>query len=125
MNTESEKMECLENKTPKRGNSPNPVPAACSIAILSTALAMSTFLTGCANGIHQRSQKLQLDMPRDRVVKTIGHRHSTVAARKEGDSGRVEVLRFSDKRGNELLGYFRDGKLVQWGDSSALQNMPQ
>ena len=64
-------------------------------------------------------------MPRDRAVKTIGHQYSTVAARKEGDSGRVEVLRFSDKRGNELLGYFRDGKLVQWGDLSALQNMPQ
>jgi len=95
------------------------------IAMTSATLMLSAFLTGCAGGIHQRSQKLQLDMPRDQAVKTIGHRHFTVAARKEVDNSRVEVLRFSDKRGNELLGYFRDGKLVQWGDLSILQNMPQ
>jgi hypothetical protein len=93
--------------------------------MMSAALVLTTLLAGCANGIHQRSQKLQLDMPRDRAVKVLGHQHSTVAARKEGDSSSVEVLRFSDKQGNELLGYFRDGKLVQWGDVSALQNMPQ
>lgn len=118
-------MDCASNKTPAIATPLNPPAAGRFIVMLSSALALSTFLTGCANGLYQRSQKLQLDMPKNRAVKMIGHRHSTVAARKEGDNGHVEVLRFSDKRGNELLGYFRDGKLVQWGDLSALQNMPR
>lgn len=90
-----------------------------------TFAVMSVFLVGCAGTIHQRAQGLQLDMPREQVIKTIGHQHSTVAARKERDDQNVEVLRFSDKRGDEIIGYFRNGKLVQWGDLSVLRDMPE
>ena len=88
-------------------------------------LALSLLLTGCAGSIDARSQRLELDMPKEKAIKTLGHRHSTVAARKEGSQARVEVIRFEDKKNNEILAYFRDGKLVQWGDTRALENMPQ
>lgn len=94
------------------------------IAQITAAGLLVAGLPGCANDISTRAQKLELDMNKERAVKTLGSRHSTVAARKEGDGGKVEVLLFEDKRGNNILGYFRDGKLVQWGASAILQNTP-
>ncbi len=64
-------------------------------------------------------------MPKSKAIKVVGHRHITVAARKEGTGQRLEVLKFEDKKGGEIFGYFRDGKLVQWGDQAALANMPR
>jgi hypothetical protein len=94
------------------------------ITSIIVALA-SILLTGCAGNISERAQDLELGMPKASAIKIIGHRRTIVAARRESSGGSVEVLRFKDKKGTEIMTYFRDGKLVQWGDASVLQGIPQ
>jgi hypothetical protein len=87
--------------------------------------ALCLFTAGCAGSLASRSQKLNLGMPRAQVVKILGGPFSTVAAREEADGRKIEVLRFEDSKSGEMLVYFRDGRMVQWGDVRALDNMPQ
>ena len=88
-------------------------------------LALLVLATGCAGSMASRAQKLELGMTKDRVVKLLGRKHTTVGAREESDARRTEVLRFEDPKSGERFVYFRDGRLVQWGDVRALQSMPQ
>jgi hypothetical protein len=83
------------------------------------------FTVGCASSLASRVQKLELGMPKDRVIKVLGRKYTTVGAREESDARRTEVLRFEDKKSGEMFVYLRDGRLVQWGDVRALQSMPQ
>jgi hypothetical protein len=88
-------------------------------------LSMLAAGTGCASSMASRAQKLELGMPKDRVIKLLGRNYSTVGAREESDARRTEVLRFEDAKSGEMFVYLRDGRLVQWGDVRALQSMPQ
>ncbi|MBU6182812.1 MAG: hypothetical protein KGR46_08375 [Verrucomicrobia bacterium] len=88
-------------------------------------LALGVLLTGCAGTLASRSQKLELGMPKERTIKILGSNFTTVAAREELDGRKIEVLRFEDAKKSEVLAYFRDNRLVQWGDASALASMPQ
>jgi hypothetical protein len=88
-------------------------------------VALCLFMAGCASSLASRSQKLNLGMPRAQVVKILGASFSTVAAREESDGRKIEVLRFEDSKSGEMLVYLRDGRMVQWGDVRALENMPQ
>jgi hypothetical protein len=81
-------------------------------------------VTGCAGSLASRTQKLELGMTKDRVIRTMGGGHVTVAAREDEASRRTEVLRFEDAKTGEVLVYLRDGKLVQWGDVRVLESMP-
>lgn len=94
------------------------------VPIVALGLA-SALLAGCASTLDARVQKLELGMSKDLVVRTLGTGHRTVGAREDSTNVRVEVLRFEDPKSGEVLVYLRDGKLVQWGDVTALQNMPQ
>lgn len=79
-------------------------------------------VTACSS-LERRSKKLTLGMDRQQVIKTLGGSYSTVGARAEDGGTNLEVLRFGKKK-SPVYTYFRDGKLVQWGDDSALDRMP-
>lgn len=64
-------------------------------------------------------------MSKAQVVKILGKNFTVVAAREEFDGRKTEVLRFEDSKSGELFVYFRDSRMVQWGDVRALENMPQ
>ena len=83
------------------------------------------FLSGCAGTLASRSQRLDLGMTKAHVVKILGKKFTVVAAREEFDGRKTEVLRFEDPKSGEMFVYFRDGRMVQWGDVRALENMPQ
>lgn len=80
-------------------------------------------MTACSS-LDSRTRKLQLGMSRDQVVNVLGSSYTVVGARQES-GGAIEVLRFGDKEREQLFAYFRDGKLVQWGDHGMLQQAPE
>lgn len=96
-----------------------PVVICMSLGLVSLGLA------GCASSLESRAQRLELGMGKDRVIRTLGGNHRTVGAREDTASRRFEVLRFEDRKSGEVLVYFRDGKLVQWGDVRVLESMPE
>jgi len=71
-----------------------------------------------------RTQKLNLGMTKDQTTSLLGKDFKAVGARESADARKVEVIRYDDPKYGELLLYFRDGKLVQWGDIRILDNMP-
>jgi outer membrane protein assembly factor BamE (lipoprotein component of BamABCDE complex) len=73
----------------------------------------------------ERTQELQLGMTKQQVTKILGKEFQTVGAQASSLNGQVEVIRYKDDDDGELLIYFRDGKLVQWGDTAELANIPQ
>jgi len=87
------------------------------------SLALFFTVAGCAS-MSTKTQRLQLGMTKDQVVNLMGRKHTTVGARESSDARRTEVLRYTDDQSGELLLYFRDGRLVQWGDRSILDNIP-
>lgn len=80
-------------------------------------------LTACSS-MDSRTRKLQLGMTRDQVVKTLGGEYSVVGAKQDTGGTAMEVLRFGEKKDAGLFAYFQNGKLVQWGDTQVLGNMP-
>jgi hypothetical protein len=90
-----------------------PIFAAASLAILSSCGSMDS-----------RTQKLNLGMTKDQTTSLLGKDFKAVGARESADARKVEVIRYDDPKYGELLLYFRDGKLVQWGDIRILDNMP-
>lgn len=80
-------------------------------------------LAGCSS-LEKRSQKLQLGMSQAAAIKVLASDFSVVAARVEADGSPVSVLKFSESKKRELLLYFRQDKLAQWGDTEALKAMP-
>jgi hypothetical protein len=72
-----------------------------------------------------RTQKLNLGMTKDQTTSLLGKDFKAVGAREAADARKVEVIQYDDPKYGELLLYFRDGKLVQWGDIRILDNMPQ
>ncbi len=74
--------------------------------------------------MESRSQKLTLGMPRTGVIELMGSDYSTVAARVEPDGTHVSVLKYELSKQKPLFLYFRQDKLVQWGDTSVLSAMP-
>ncbi len=81
-------------------------------------------LVGCGS-FDTRTQKLNLGMTKQQATALLGNEYKTVGARETPDSSKAEVIRYDDERSGELLLYFRDGKLVQWGDIRILDNMPE
>jgi hypothetical protein len=94
-----------------------------SIAIILSASCVLLF--GCASSLSSRAQKLELGVSKDRVTKVLGKRFTVVAAREDAAGSQTEVLRFEEQDSGEFFVYLRDGRLVQWGDVRALDNMPQ
>lgn len=80
-------------------------------------------LSGCSS-IQSRSQKLHLDMTKSAAIELMGSDYTTVAAREEPDGTSVSVLQYQLKKNQPLFLYFRQDKLVQWGDVSVLNAMP-
>ena len=91
---------------------------------LLAAIAASLFLVGCGS-LDSRTQKLNLGMTKDQTTSLLGDEYKTVGARETADARKAEVIRYDDAKYGELLLYFRDGKLVQWGDIRILDNMPE
>lgn len=93
------------------------------LATLSAAL----FLAGCSSmgSLDSRSQKLSLGMTKEEATSLLGKDFKVVGARETADARKAEVIRYDDPKFGELLLYFRDGKLVQWGDIRILDNMPE
>ena len=87
-------------------------------------LAAALFLVGCAS-LDSRSQKLSLGMTKEQTTSLLGDDYKVVGARETADARKAEVIRYDDPKYGELLLYFRDGKLVQWGDIRILDNMPE
>jgi hypothetical protein len=81
------------------------------------------WLAGCSS-VESRSQKLTLGMSRADATDILGSDYTTVAARTEPDGSSVSVLKYEVKKKGPLFLYFRQDKLVQWGDSSVLSAMP-
>jgi hypothetical protein len=94
-------------------------PALSFIAVFA-ALA----LAGCGS-FDSRTQKLSLGMTKPEATALLGSEYKTVGARQTPDASNAEVIRYDDEQSGELLLYFRDGKLVQWGDIRILDNMPE
>ena len=90
--------------------------------IFATALAL-VILSSCGS-MDTRTQKLNLGMSKDQTTSLLGKDYKAVGAREAADSRKVEVIRYDDPKYGELLLYFRDSKLVQWGDIRILDNMP-
>jgi hypothetical protein len=92
---------------------------------LCTLLMAATLLCfwGCTS-MESRSQKLQLGMTKTDAVELMGTDYSTVAARIETDGTPIAVLRYELKKNRPLFLYFRQDKLVQWGDTEVLNAMP-
>lgn len=87
------------------------------------ALALA-LLSGCAS-IEKRTQKLNLGMTKEQATNVLGNDFKTVGARESAGSRKIEVIQYDDADYGELLLYFRDGKLVQWGDIRVLENVPE
>jgi len=92
------------------------------LALLASAALVA--LAGCAS-IEKRTQKLSLGMTKDQATSLLGKGYKTVGARESVGTRKVEVIRYDDKEYGELLLYFRDGKLIQWGDIRVLENVPE
>ena len=88
------------------------------------ALVIAAAITGCAS-IDRRTQKLNLGMTKEQATNLLGKDFKTVGARESTNARKVEVIRYDDADYGELLLYFRDGKLVQWGDIRVLENVPE
>ena len=84
----------------------------------------SLWLAGCAS-TESRSQKLTLGMSREDATNLMGSDYSTVAARVEPDGTPVSVIKYEQERKDPLYLFFRQDKLVQWGDTSVLKAMPE
>jgi hypothetical protein len=91
--------------------------------LLLLIVTASLWLTGCAS-TESRSQKLTLGMSQADATKLMGSDYSTVAARVGADGAPESVLKYDLKRKEPLYLYFRQDKLVQWGDISVLNAMP-
>lgn len=85
----------------------------------------ATLLLGGCRSLDSRTQKLNLGMTKDQTVTLLGKDYKTVGARETADARKAEVIRYDDPKYGELLLYFRDSKLVQWGDIRILDNMPE
>ena len=88
------------------------------------ALSAAVLLESCAT-LDSRSQKLNLGMTKEQTTSLLGDDYKVVGARETADARKAEVIRYDDPKYGELLLYFRDGKLVQWGDIRILDNMPE
>jgi hypothetical protein len=93
-----------------------------SLVVLSALVALAS-LTACSSSLESKSKKLTLGMNRAQVIKALGSDYAPVAARTETDGKKVEVLRFG-KEDEGFYTYFRDGELVQWGDTNVLKAIP-
>lgn len=95
-----------------------------SVSTLPLLAAALLLLGGCAS-FDSRTQKLSLGMTKSQTTELLGGNYKTVGAREVPNAGKVEVIRYDDPQSGELLLYFRDSKLVQWGDIRILDNMPE
>ncbi len=93
----------------------------CALIICSVALLI---LAGCSSTMEKRSQQLQLGMDRKSCVDIIDTDYAVVASRLEADGSPVAVMKFHKKKQPDLYLYFRNNKLVQWGDVDVLKAMP-
>jgi uncharacterized protein YcfL len=93
-----------------------------SLTIIVCSLALLAFV-GCSS-LEKRSQKLQLGMTKEAAISLLGSDYTTVAARTEADGSAVSVIKYSEKKKADFFLYFRQDKLAQWGDASALSAMP-
>ncbi len=93
-------------------------------SLLLALLFAAAVLTGCGS-FDTRTQKLNLGMTKSQATALLGDDYRTVGARETADARKAEVIRYDNEKSGELLLYFRDGKLVQWGDIRILDNMPQ
>lgn len=87
-------------------------------------LAALFLLAGCGS-LDTRTQKLNLGMSKTQATALLGDDYKTVGARQTPDASNAEVIRYDDPKSGELLLYFRDNKLVQWGDLRILDDMPE
>jgi hypothetical protein len=88
----------------------------CSIALLVVA--------GCSSTLEKKSQGLHLGMGKQTCIDTLGKHYAVVASRMEPSGTPVSVLRFREPKQDDLFLYFRNDKLVQWGDIEVLKGMP-
>jgi hypothetical protein len=84
----------------------------------------SLWLTGCAS-TESRSQELKLGMSQADVTQIMGSDYTTVAARLDADGTPVSVIKYELNRKEPLFLYFRQDKLVQWGDTSLFKALPE
>ncbi len=95
-----------------------------SLPFLAMLAGCALLLAGCAS-FDSRTQKLSLGMTKSQTTDLLGSDYKTVGAREVPNASKVEVIRYDDPKFGELLLYFRDSKLVQWGDIRILDNMPE
>lgn len=93
----------------------------CLTSIVCTLTLLA--LAGCTS-LEERSQNLQLGMAKATAIKMLDSDYTTVAARMDADGNSVSVLNFPTKNEKGLYLYFRNDKLVQWGDIGVLDAMP-
>ena len=95
-----------------------------SLKLAVTGLCAVVLLSACSS-MSDRTQELSLGMSKQQVTKILGKDFSTVGAQASSLNGQVEVISYKDDNDGDVLIYFRDGKLVQWGDTAELANIPQ
>jgi len=86
-------------------------------------LATMIVLTACASSLSSRAQDLRLGMTLEEATGVVGSGYTTVAARVTTD-GQVQAIKYTDKKTGDLVLYFKNDKLVQWGDLDILKQIP-
>lgn len=90
---------------------------------LATPAAARPLAGGASLG--SRTQLLNLGMTKEQATSPLGEDYQEIGVRETADARKSEVIRYDDPNYGERLLYFRDGKLVQWGDIRVLDNMPE
>ncbi len=95
-----------------------------SLKLALASLSAVALLSSCST-MSDKTQGLSLGMSKEQVIKVLGKDFQTVGARDSSVHGKVEVVRYKTDDDGDLLVYFREGRLVQWGDTSELANIPE
>jgi len=87
--------------------------------------ALTGFLIGCSTSYHNRLQDLTFGMNQSEVRNELGSDYQVVGAKITADGQRIESWKYQDSEEDPaVFVYFVNGKLAQWGDATALANMP-
>lgn len=62
-------------------------------------------------------------MTLEEATDAVGSGYVTVAAREQGGS-QIHAIKYKGGDGNDLFLYFKDDRLIQWGDTDVLNAIP-
>ncbi|WP_269536922.1 hypothetical protein [Cerasicoccus fimbriatus] len=90
-----------------------------------TLVFLCVFLSACSSSKSSGIKALHFGMSPDQVTEEMGDDYNVVANSINQDGKKVTGWRYQgDKDQPSYMVYFVNGKLAQWGEAGALQNIP-